>query len=415
MPIDFNPHIMFNLNNNIPQKITHQQAFAFNQPIQDTFTKDVKVENNSIDTNYNGIKINKRSFGTIKKTGEEATLYTITNKNGASVDLSTYGATITSIKVPDKNGKLKDVTQGYDNVTPYEESPVGHAGGTIGPCANKINNGKFTIEGREYELECNKDNGKTHSHGGTQGFDTKNWKAAVLKDGIEFTYEKKDMESGYPGNVKASVKYKFDNDNNLHIKYKAKSDKDTLINMTNHTYFNLDGAENTQENSVYDHIVTLPNSSSITLNNKMAIPTGEVSSVEGTPFDFRNPRKIGDVINSESDQIKIGSGFDQNYCIDNYDGVKMIEVANVKSPKTGINLKVSTNLPGFQFYSANHLGKSSQPNGKSGSRYEKRSSFCVEPQFYPNAINTESFKEKGILKQGEEYNKEIIYSFSTDN
>lgn len=415
MPIDFNPHIMFNLNNNVPQKIAHQQAFASNQPVQDTFTKNVKVKNNSIDTNYSGIKIDKKSFGTIKKTGEEATLYTITNKNGASVDLSTYGAAITSIKVTDKNGKLKDVTQGYDNVTPYEESPVGHAGGTIGPCANKIDNGKFTIDGREYTLECNKDNGKTHSHGGTQGFDTKNWKAVVLKDGIEFTYEKKDMESGYPGNVKASVTYKFDNNNNLYIKYNAKSDKDTLINMTNHTYFNLDGAENTQENSVYDHIVTLPNSSAITLNNEMAVPTGEVSSVEGTPFDFRNPRKIGDVINSESEQIKIGSGFDQNYCIDNYDGAKLIEVANIKSPKTGINLKVSTNLPGFQFYSANHLGKSSQPNGKSGSRYEKRSSFCVEPQFYPNAINTESFKEKGILKQGEEYNKEIIYSFSTDN
>lgn len=412
MPIDFNPHIMFNnANNNIQQKII-QQSVAMNQPIQDTFTKSVKV-NGDVDTNYDGIKIEKKSFGTIKKSGEEATLYTITNKNGASVDLSSFGATITSIKVPDKNGKLKDVTQGYDNVTPYEESPVGHAGGTIGPCANKISNGKFSINGEEYTLECNKDNGKTHSHGGTQGFDTKNWKANILKDGIEFTYDKYDMENGYPGNVKASVIYKFDNDNNLHIQYKATSDKDTLINMTNHTYFNLDGAENTQENAVLEHIVKLPNSSKITENSEIAVPTGKILQVEGTPFDFKTPHKIGDVINSDNEQIKIGSGFDQNYCIDGYDGKKLIEVADVKSPKTGIQLKVSTNLPGFQFYTANHLGKAAQPNGKSGSRYEKRSSFCVEPQFYPNAINTKEFADKGILKQGEEYNREIIYSFST--
>lgn len=414
MPIDFNPHIMFNINKSIPLRAAHNPSFAANEPVKDTFVKSIKVDNKQIDNNYSGMKINKKSFGTIKKTGEDATLYTITNKNGASVELSTFGATITSIKVPDKNGKLKDVTQGYDNVTPYEQAPVGHAGGTIGPCANKIDGGKFTIDGVEYKLETNKDNGKTHCHGGTEGFDTKNWKAKVLQDGIEFSYIKKDMESGYPGNVEATVTYKFDNNNNLHIQYRAKTDKNTLINMTNHTYFNLDGAENTHENAVLDHIVTLPNSSAITLNNEIAIPTGEIKKVEGTPFDFSSPKKLADVINSDDSQLKIGTGFDQNYCIDNYNGKSLIEVANVKSPKTGIVLKVSTNLPGFQFYSANHLGKSAQPNGKNGARYEKRSSFCVEPQFYPNAINTENFSEKGILKPGEEFNREIIYSFSTE-
>ena len=414
MPIDFNPHIQFNSNINTPHRIIQQSVAFTGQLEKDTFTKSVKVDSSNVDNKYEGLKIEKKSFGTIKKTGEEATLYTITNKNGASVDLSTFGATITGIKIPDKDGKIKDVTQGYDSVTPYEESPVGHAGGTIGPYANKISDGKFSINGEEYTLECNKDNGKSHSHGGTQGFDTKNWKANVLKDGIEFTYSKKDMESGYPGNVDASVTYKFDNDNNLHIIYKAKSDKDTVINMTNHTYFNLDGAENTQENSVYEHIVTLPNSSKITRTNEIAIPTGELIDVENTPFDFKTPHKIADVIDLEHEQMSIGSGFDQNYCIDDYDGKSLVEVANVKSPKTGIKLKVSTNLPGFQFYSANHLGKSAQPVGKSGSRYEKRSSFCVEPQFYPNAINIKEFAEKGLLKQGEEYNREIIYSFSTD-
>lgn len=415
MPIDFNSHITFNNIKPAPQAQRVAPQYQPTMQGKDTFTKSVEVKGDVIDTNYEGIKIEQKSFGTVKKTGKEATLYTITNKNGASVDLSTFGATITSIKVPDKDGNLKDVTQGYDNVTPYEEAPVGHAGGTIGPYANKISDGRFNIGRKEYQLECNKDGGKTHSHGGTNGFDVQNWQAHILKDGIEFTYDKKDMESGYPGNVHASVIYKFDNDNKLHIIYKAKSDADTLINMTNHTYFNLDGAENTNENSVLDHIVTLPNSSSFTKNSEIAVPTGEIINVEGTPFDFRTPKKIGDEINSDHDQIKIGSGFDQNYCIDNYDGKSMIEVADVRSEKTGINLKVSTNLPGFQFYTANHLGKAAQPMGKDGSRYEKRSAFCIEPQFYPNAINTKSFKEKGILKKGEEYNREIVYSFSAKN
>ena len=408
MPIDFNPHMMFNPNNNISHKIV-QTAFLQQEPMKDTYVKTVQDVND-----YSGMEISKKSFGTLKS-GEKTYLYTIKNKNGASVDLSTFGATITSVKVPDRNGKMVDVTQGYNNVTPYETAPVGHAGGTIGPYANKISDGKFILNGKEYTLECNKDNGKTHSHGGSKGLDVKNWKAKPLKDGIEFSYTKKDMENGYPANVEMHVTYKFDNANRLHVLYSAKTDKDTIVNLTNHSYFNLDGAENTSENSVLDHIVKLPNSSKYTVNSEIAVPTGEIADVEGTPFDFKTPKKIGDVINSEHEQIKIGTGFDQNYCVDNYDGKSLVEVADVLSEKTGINMKVLTNLPGFQFYTANHLGKSAQPEGKSGSRYEKRSSFCVEPQFYPNAINTENFKEKGILKAGEEYNREIVYSFSNKN
>lgn len=411
MPIDF-PHFMLNNNKQLPLANTVQQRFAAFNMGKDTFIKNVNVQNSNISTDYDDIKIERKSFGTIKKTGEEAALYTITNKNGASVDLSTFGATITSIKVPDKNGNIKDITQGYNSVTPYEESPVGHAGGTIGPCANKINNGTFKLNETEYKLECNKDNGKTHSHGGSDGFDVKNWKAEVLKDGIKFSYTKKDMESGYPGNVNVSVTYKLDNENKLHINYHAVSDKDTLINLTNHTYFNLDGAENTYENSVYEHLVTLPNSSKYTVNSKIAVPTGEIADVENTPFDFRTPHKIGDIINEKSEQLEIGSGFDQNYCIDGYDGKKIIDAANVKSEKTGITLKVSTNLPGFQFYTANHLGKTAQPAGKDGNRYEKRSALCIEPQFYPDAVNT--FDEKPILKKNEVYDREIIYSFGVE-
>lgn len=411
MPIDFHPQIAFKPIN-ISFQCNQQKHCFLARPKFDEFVKTIHSKNNEQLSNFEGINIEVKPFGTIQKTNENAYLYTITNKNGASVDLSTFGATITSIKVPDKNGKLVDVTQGYNSVTPYEKSPVGHAGGTIGPVANKINNGKFILNNQIYTLETNKDNGKTHCHGGSEGFDVKNWEANILDDGIEFTYVKKDMENGYPGNVEAKVIYKFDNDNNLHIKYQATSDKDTIINMTNHTYFNLDGSENTKENSIYDHIVTLPNSDEITEIDNISIPTGKFLKVKDTPFDFHKPQKISDVINSENEQMKIAGGFDHNYTIKNYDGKNLKDAAIIKSDKTGIELKVSTNLPGFQFYSANHLGKKTQPDGKSGTRYEKRSALCIEPQFYPNAINTKEFKEKGILKKGEQYNREIVYSFS---
>ena len=407
MPIDFNPQIYVNFIQ--PQTIQTQSILQ--QVGSDTYIKSKNTNNNLQPSQYSGIKITKKDFGKLQKSNKKATLYTITNKNGASVELSDFGATIVSVKVPDKNGKLIDVTQGYDNVTPYELSPVGHAGGTIGPVANKIDNAKFSLNNQEYLLEANKDNHTTHCHGGSEGFDVKLWKAKELADGIEFSYLKKDMENGYPGNVNVKVTYKFDNDNKLHINYQATTDKDTLINMTNHTYFNLDGSENTAENSVYEHIVTLPNSKSITENNEKSIPTGKILEVKDTPFDFSNPQKIGNVINKESEQLKIGGGFDHNFVIEGYDGKTLIETAKVKSEKTGIGLTVSTNLPGFQFYTSNHLGKTTQPNGKTGTRYEKRSALCIEPQFYPNAINTPEFKEKGILKKGETYNKDIVYSF----
>ena len=344
MPIDFNPNIFFVNTRPCFQNVI-KSPFVNNLYVADTFTKSVNVSDKITNSAYDGIHIDKKSFGNIEKSGEEAILYTITNKNGASVDLSTFGATIVSIKVPDKDGNLIDVTQGYKSVTPYEKSPVGHAGGTIGPCANKINHGKFKIGDNEYTLECNKDNGQTHSHGGKEGFDVKNWNAEVLKDGVKFTYYKKDMEGGYPANVKASVTYKFDNNNNLSVKYEAESDKDTILNLTNHSYFNLDGEQFAEEGSVMEHIVELPNSSKYTPVNEIAIPTGELRSVKGTDFDFLSAKKLSDMNKN---------GYDQNFVVDNYDGKSLIHIAKVKSDKSGIILDVSTDLPGFQFYTANN-------------------------------------------------------------
>ena len=265
------------------------------------------------------------------------------------------------------------------------------------------------MNGQEYQLETNKDNGKTHCHGASAGFDIKNWKSEVIENGVKFTLERPDGEGGYPGNLKATVTYTFDDNDNLKVDYKATTDKDTVLNMTNHAYFNLDGAENTSENSVYDHIVEMPNSDKYTPVGEYCLPTGEITSVKGTPMDFTKPKKIGDVINSDFDQLKRTSGFDHNYCVNGYNGKDIIDVAKVKSEKTGINMTVSTNLPGFQFYTANHLGKKTQPQGRDGEIYEKRSSLCVEPQFYPDAMS--KFDEKPVLKKGEEYNRCIIYSF----
>lgn len=359
-------------------------------------------------------KVSMKEFGKIKVTGEQTYLFTLTNKNGMSADFSTVGATITSIRVPDKNGTLLDVAQGYNSADCYTEYPVGHAGGTIGPCAGKIDYGTFTLNGVKYELEKNKDNGRTHCHGASNGFDIKNWNYKLIKNGIKFDYIKKDGEGGYPGNVHVYVTYILTDDNEIKILYEAETDKDTVLNLTNHSYFNLDGENNTSENSVLEHVAELPASSTYTITNEIAVPTGEIRNVENTPFDLRKPTVIKDRIFLDDEQLKIGSGFDQNYCIDGYDGKKLITVAKVYSPKTGIELDVKTNLPGFQFYTANHLGKTTQPNGKSGKRYEKRSSFCVEPQFYPNAINTDNF-EKPVLHAGQKLNREIVYSFKTRN
>lgn len=356
-------------------------------------------------------KVEKSDFG-VTKSGETAELYTITNKNGAKVELSNFGATIVSIKVPDNKGRLVDVTQGYKSVEGYDGTPVGHAGGTIGPCANKINGGRFTLNGTQYQLECNKDNGTTHSHGAGAGFDIKLWKSEPLSNGVKFTLDRKDNEGGYPGNLRACVTYTFDDDNALSIHYEAQTDKDTVLNMTNHSYFNLDGAQNTGENSVFEHLVELPNSSKYTVNDEISLPTGEIAAVKDTPFDFRSAKKVGDVIESEHPQIKIGHGFDQNYCIDGYDGETLIKAAKVTSAKTGITMNVLTNLPGFQFYTANHLGKLTQPEGKDNRRYEKRSSLCVEPQFYPDAMA--KFDEKPVLRQGQKYDRTIVYEFGVE-
>lgn len=367
-----------------------------------------KIKNKNLSEKYK-----MKEFGLVKSTNEQAYLFTVENKNGMSVDFSTLGATIVSVRVKDKNGKLVDVVQGYNSADCYTDYPVGHAGGTIGPITNKLDYGTFTLNGVKYELEKNKDGGRTHCHGASDGIDIKNWNYELIENGVKFTYVKKDGVGGHPGNIEFTTTYKLTDDNTIKIIYEAKTDKDTVINLTNHSYFNLDGEQNANEGAVLNHVVQLPSSTKYTVCNEVAVPTGEIKETKGTPFDFSKETVIASVINKEDSQLKIGAGFDQNFCVDGYDGKKMIDVAKVKSPNTGIVLTVSTNLPGFQFYTANHLGKPVQPLGKSGKRYEKRSSLCVEPQFFPNAVNIDGF-EKPILEKGKCFNREIDYTFSIE-
>ena len=389
----------------------HYQATA---PIQiNKALRTDRFERLSFKGEEGNMPVKVEDFG-ITKAGEMSHLYTITNKNGASVSVSDFGAMVTSIKVPDKNGKLVDVAQGYNNVTPYLEGKTGHPGGTIGPVASKTMNGTFRIDadGEEYQLDCNKDGGKTSSHGAIHGLDIKHWKTAeILEDGVKFTYSKEDGEGGHPGNMDISVTYRFDDDNNLHIKYGATTDKDTILNLTNHTYFNLSGAQNAKEDSILEHRVQFDKSIHYTPANELGIPTGDLAQTEGTAFDFKRNRTIGYAIKQADPSELASGGFDHNFCIDGYDGKSMISFARVKSPETGIVLRAATNLPGFQLYTANNLNP--EPAGKEGKQYQKRSALCIEPQFYPNAINTEGF-EKPILRAGETYDREIVYSFSTE-
>lgn len=398
----------------VPQYNLAAQA-QHNKTLQaDSFEKSA-INDVSFKGKNSGVKITSKPFGIIETAegaGEAATLYTITNKNGASVDISNFGATVTSIRVPDKDGKIVDVAQGYDSVLPYLEGKTGHPGGTIGPVASKTMLGKFSIDGKEYQLECNKDGGKTSSHGASNGLDLKPWKAQALKDGVKFTYFKKDNEGGHPGNMEITTTYRLDDDNNLHIEYGATTDKDTILNLTNHSYFNLDGAKNTGENSIFGHTVHFPNTTRFTPADELSVPTGELATVVGTPLDFIKPKKIGDAINSDPKQLNLVSGgFDHNLRIDGYDGKKLVEAARIKSSETGIVLTVKTNLPGFQFYTANNLKP--EPAGKDGLNYQKKSALCIEPQFYPNAINTNGF-EKPIVRKGETFDRKIVYSFSVE-
>jgi aldose 1-epimerase len=349
------------------------------------------------------MSILKTSFGKTS-TGEEIFQYTIENKNGIKACFINYGAIMTRLFVPDKNGELADVVHGYDTLEGYFNNP-GFFGATIGRNGNRIANAQFQINGVTYQLDKNE--GKNNLHGGFDGYNKRVWDAKEneQENEVVFTLNSPDGDQGFPGNFKVSVIYKVTNDNGVQITYKGVSDKDTVANMTNHSYFNLAGHTN---DSILDHILWIKGSKFVPVVDSASIPTGEVASVKDTPMDFTEPKAIGKEIENDFEQLKFTSGYDHNYAIDK-EGEGLEKIAEVKDPKSGRTMEVYTDLPGVQLYVGNFINGNAEAC-KDGIVYKKRSGLCLETQYFPDAINQPDFISP-VLKAGEEYNTTTIYKF----
>ena len=329
-------------------------------------------------------------------------LYTLKNKNGMEVCITNFGARIVSIMLPDKNGKMTDVVLGFDNIDDYINVPSDF-GATIGRYANRIGDGKITIDGKEIQLPQN--NGSHCLHGGPTGWQYQVFKTNQLDaQTIKLTVESPDGDNNFPGNVVASVTYTLTEDNAIDIKYDATTDQKTVINMTNHSYFNLSGNPSV---SGMDHILYLAGDS-ITPIDSTFMTNGEMMAVAGTPFDFKTPKAISqDVTNFENEQIKFGKGFDHNWVLNTKGDIRQV-AAKLTSPTTGITLEVYTDEPGIQLYTGNFLDGTVK--GKNGIVYPQRASICLETQHYPDSPNKAHWPSV-ILEPGKTYTSHCIFKF----
>ena len=331
-------------------------------------------------------------------------LYTLANGNGMEAQITNYGGIVVSLLVPDKNGKLDDVVLGYDNIRSYFDNAP-YFGAIIGRHANRIEDSCFEINGISYDLERNEL--KNHLHGGSEGFHKVIWNADNdYKDrikSIKLSYFSKDGEQNYPGNLNVTVTYSVTDDNSFRIDYCAFADKDTVVNLTNHSYFNLSGKES---NEILGHQLKIFGDR-FTPIDEYGIPNGEMTEVKGTPLDFTEMKTIGDRIFSDDNQIVNGKGFDHNWILDAKGDISQ-KAAEVFDPLSGRRMEVYTTKPGLQFYSGNNIKDSEI--GKYGVPYKKRSGLCLETQFFPNALKHKHFPSP-ILKAGNEYRHTTIYKF----
>lgn len=340
------------------------------------------------------------SFGKTKE-GSEVKKYTLTNSNGMEVSVIDLGATIVSIKLADKNGVVRDVTLGYDKPEDYQTNTC-YFGAVIGRNANRINQARITLDGTEYSLEQNDNENNLHS--GSKGFHAVIWDVKTAEaQKIVFTYLSRDGEQDFPGNMNTSVTYELTDENELVISYEADSDKTTVANFTNHAYFNLDGHDT---GSIENQELEILASYYTPVIDAKAIPTGEVAKVSGTPMDFRKMEKIGARIGEDFEQLKYAGGYDHNYVLDKADGTMQL-AARAKAVNSGIFMDVYTDCVGIQLYTGNFIGEHA---GKEGVTYGFRHGFCLETQYFPNAINEESFKAP-VLKAGETYQSVTKYRF----
>lgn len=340
-------------------------------------------------------------FGKIDS-GELAHIYSICNKNGAKLSVTDLGATIVGLEVPDKNGNMRDVILGYDNAKEYQ-SHTFYFGACIGRNANRINKAVVELNNKKVSLEVNDNDNNLHS--GTHGFHNVLWGVCSPEpNSIALTYLSKDGEQDFPGNMETKVTYTLTDDNELIIHYEAVSDKTTVANFTNHSYFNLNGHDS---GNVYDQELMIKAQAYTPVIDAKAIPTGEIQSVDGTPFDFRVYKKIGLDIEADNTQIKYGNGFDHNFALDK-NGHEMTLAGSARSAESGIQMDVYTDCVGMQFYSGNFIEKH---QGKSGAMYDFRNGFCLETQYFPNAVSEPKF-ESPVINPGEKYDSITKYSFS---
>ena len=336
--------------------------------------------------------------------GVKIQIYTLTNKNHLEAKITNFGGILVSLKTPDRKGALADVVLGFDTLQGYLDNPGPHFGALIGRYGNRIGRARFKLDGVEYKLAAN--NGENSLHGGNRGFDKVVWTARELPDGgLELTYLSKDGEEAYPGNLKAVVTYRLTDANELAIDYTATTDKNTVVNLTNHSYFNLRGAGS---GDILEHRLTL-NADRFTPVDAGLIPTGELRPVNGTPFDFRKATAIGARIDQNDEQLKLGKGYDHNYVLNGAGGRPSL-AARVEEPTSGRVLEVLTDQPGVQFYTGNFLDGSIK--GKGGMTYGHRSGLCLETQHFPDSPNKPNFPST-VLKPGQRFHSTTIFRFRT--
>ncbi len=342
--------------------------------------------------------VTKQPFGHTAD-GTAVDIYTLADGK-VETRITNYGGIIVSLRAPDRNGKLDDIVLGYDSLDQYI-AKTAYFGAIIGRYANRIAHGTFQLDGKTYSIP--KNDGDNVLHGGIRGFDKVVWAAKEIKDGIELTYVSKDGEEGFPGTLTTTVRYTLDG-GALRIEYSATTDKDTVLNLTNHSYFNLAGQANGE---VLGHIVKI-DGSRITPVDASLIPTGEVKSVKDTPFDFLKPHSIGERINANDEQLRFGMGYDQNFVLDHRED-RLSEAAEVYEPTTGRIMRVLTTEPGLQFYSGNHLDGSI--TGKQGRVYKPRVAFCLETEHFPDSPNHPNFPTTE-LKPGQKFHSITVFEFS---
>ncbi|MCR5869387.1 galactose mutarotase [Sphingomonas sp. J344] len=348
------------------------------------------------------------SFGKLAD-GREVASVTLANSRGVSVTMIAYGATIQSLVMPDRNGRKADVALGYDNIGLYETKPQ-YFGGIVGRFGNRLAEGRFKLDGRTYQTPVN--NGKNALHGGTRGFDKVLWDVVSVKSGptasVTFRYVSRDGEMGYPGTLTVDAIHSLDEKNHLTIEYRATTDKATVINLTNHNYWNLSGEGSS--NGAMGHVVTIPADTYLPTDDG-AIPTGEFKSVTGTVFDFRKPRAVGDRVRDASDQqIVWGRGYDHNWVIGRQVIAGQQLMARVQDPASGRGFELWSNQPGLQFYSGNFFDATS--HGKSGKIYRMGDAIVMEPQNFPDAPNQKGFPS-ARLDPGQTYRNVMTYRLTT--